>query len=307
MTRKFTILMATYNGEKYLKEQLDSIYSQDYKHWALYISDDGSKDNTLNILYDYNKLLNNKFVILDGPKQGFCQNFLSLCNKVEPKTDFYVWSDQDDIWLHNKLSHILNILDPIDNKIPVLYSGRTILVDKNNNQYGLSPLLNYKPLEFKNSLVQCCGGGNTMVFNRPALELIKLGYKSDLFSHDWWAYQIISGSGGKIIFDVIPLVRYRQHESNLIGIKFSFNSKLYRLNNLISRIYRKRIEKNLNTLSLYNKYLTDDNKQVLNNLLIVHNSNNPLKRLLLLYKTKIYRQNFHHQLALYLMALFKLI
>jgi glycosyltransferase involved in cell wall biosynthesis len=305
---KVSILMATYNGADYLLEQLNSIKNQDFKNWTLFVSDDGSTDNTLNMLNEYKlTIFKDKLVLLNGPHNGFCQNFLSLCANVNPKSDYFVWSDQDDIWLPNKLSQILNLLTPINNQTPALYSGRTILVDKNNNQYGLSPLLNSKPLGFENSLVQCYGGGNTMAFNRAALNLIKLGFNLKLLSHDWWAYQIVSGAGGVVIYDPEPTVRYRQHSNNIVGSNLGLKAKFERLIAVIKGEYKNNIGKNLKALSLYSNLLTDNNKLILNNFLMSHNSKNPFSRVLFLKRSKIYRQNLIQQLALYCMSFFNLL
>ena len=110
------ILMCTYNGEQYLKEQLDSIESQDYKNWTLYVNDDGSKDNTLNILKSYQKKWGVKrMYIRQGPQKGFCQNFMQIITDKKIKADFYFLSDQDDIWMTYKLSHTLKKLSKFDN------------------------------------------------------------------------------------------------------------------------------------------------------------------------------------------------
>ena len=99
---QIAILMATYNGEKYLGEQIDSILAQSYQDWHLYIHDDGSRDNTAAILRQYATDYSEKITILDYPSQGgACRNFLSMLEKVD--APYYMFSDQDDIWLHEKI------------------------------------------------------------------------------------------------------------------------------------------------------------------------------------------------------------
>ena len=124
--------MCALNGEAYVKEQLDSIKNQDYKNWKLYVSDDGSSDQTLNILKDYQNRWGKSILhILKGPGQGFQSNFLSLITSKKIKADLYFLSDQDDIWMSHKLSHTIKKLSQFDHANPLLYCGRTTYVSSN--------------------------------------------------------------------------------------------------------------------------------------------------------------------------------
>ena len=99
------ILLCTYNGAKYLKEQLNSIESQTYTNWRIIVSDDGSTDETLTLLHDYqNKWGTSKLEIRKGPQLGFCKNFLSLACDPTIRADYYCFCDQDDVWLDEKIS-----------------------------------------------------------------------------------------------------------------------------------------------------------------------------------------------------------
>jgi len=112
---KIAILMCTYNGEQFLNEQLDSIQNQNYKNWTLYVNDDGSKDKTLNILKAYQKKWGiKKIIIRRGPQKGFCQNFFQIINDKKINADLYFLSDQDDVWMPNKLSHTLKKISKLD-------------------------------------------------------------------------------------------------------------------------------------------------------------------------------------------------
>ncbi|MDR1608873.1 MAG: glycosyltransferase family 2 protein [Deltaproteobacteria bacterium] len=304
---KFSILMCTYNGSEFLTEQLDSIYNQNSQDWVLYVSDDGSTDETINILNSYKSIWGEKLTIFNGPQSGFCQNYLSLCARVSPQTDYFVWSDQDDIWLPNKLSRALELMDPLGQTTPVLYCAQTILVDRHNQQYGLSPQLYSHLTGFRNSLIQCSGGANTMVFNRSALNLIRTGYQSKLPSHDWWAYQIVSGAGGQVIYDNTPTLRYRQHGKNLVGTFTGLKPKIQRVRYIFGKNYKIDIDQNINALVLNESLLTEDNKKILHDYIRVHNSKNPLTRVKYLKRSKIYRQNFVEQMSLYLFAFFNLL
>jgi glycosyltransferase involved in cell wall biosynthesis len=164
------ILLCTYNWAKYLAEQLDSLETQTHQNWLIIASDDGSTDQTLEILQQYQaKWPSGKLAIRSGPQKGFCQNFLSLACDPEIKADYYAFCDQDDVWLPEKLSiALVNIVFNQQLNIPYLYCGRTYYVTDNLKPYGISPLFVFPP-SFRNALVQGIAGGNTMVFN-PALK-----------------------------------------------------------------------------------------------------------------------------------------
>ena len=99
------ILLGTYNGEKFLEAQLDSLEAQSVTNWTLYVSDDGSTDATLDIIHRYqSKWGTDKIRYRLGPQKGFAQNFLSLACDTSIKADYYAFCDQDDVWLPEKLS-----------------------------------------------------------------------------------------------------------------------------------------------------------------------------------------------------------
>ena len=105
------ILMGTFNGEKYIREQLDSIAAQSHKNWRLVMSDDGSTDRTLEIARRWAEEVGEDRVdIVDGPRQGFAQNFLSMACDPSLNADFYAFCDQDDVWMPRKLEVALSHL-----------------------------------------------------------------------------------------------------------------------------------------------------------------------------------------------------
>lgn len=229
-TATVAILMCTYNGESFLAEQLASFERQVYRSWTVYASDDGSQDGTLDLLKMSSAQWElGRLQIVEGPRRGFVANFLSLTCQTDIKAEFYAWADQDDVWKEDKLQKALAWLKSIPAHIPALYCGRTELIGESGVSFGYSPKFRLAP-NFSNALVQNIGGGNTMVFNQAARALLQeAGDKLIIPSHDWWAYQLVSGAGGLVHYDPVPTVLYRQHAENLVGTNSSWFARLKRL------------------------------------------------------------------------------
>jgi glycosyltransferase involved in cell wall biosynthesis len=258
------ILLCTYNGQAYLREQLDSLELQTYKNWVLYTSDDGSLDNTLEILKEYQRKWGlGKLFIRNGPQKGFCQNFLKLACDSEIKANYYAFCDQDDIWMPRKLEISLKTI--ISNEIegrPFLYCGRTCYVDDSLKVIGVSPLFVF-PKNFQNALVQSIAGGNTMMFNDSTRSILKFAGPVEVASHDWWLYQLVTGVDGDVFYDLIPQVLYRQHLFALVGGNNSFRAKLIRLIQLLQGRFRRCNEINLIALTQIKEIFTKRNQETL--------------------------------------------
>lgn len=254
------IFLCTYNGARFLAEQLDSLEAQTHKNWVVIASDDGSSDQTLEILQQYQaNWPAGKLTIRNGPQKGFCRNFQYLAADESISADFYGFCDQDDVWFPEKLGRALDVLKGISREIPTVYGARTQLIDEGGELLGHSPLFPLTP-SFENALVQSIAGGNTMVFNDAAKRVIAIDPHYEIVSHDWWAYLVITGIGGLFIYDPIPTTLYRQHKANIIGGKKGFFKKFARLNSLLSGNLQKWIEgRNLALVSISNK-LTPKNQ-----------------------------------------------
>jgi len=147
--------MGTYNGEKFLAEQLDSISAQTHSNWRLISSDDGSSDRTLNILKDYQTLWGgDRLEIRQGPCDGFCANFMSLASDPSIQADFYAFSDQDDVWFPEKLQTAISAIeDSEDREIPHLYCGRSVYNSEALEPCGESAWFSF-PKKFRNGAFQ---------------------------------------------------------------------------------------------------------------------------------------------------------
>jgi len=258
------ILLCTMQGQCYLREQLDSIVKQTHSNWAIWVSDDGSDDDTHVILNEYQtKLGESRFTIHSGPSDGFVANFLSLACKASITADYYAFADQDDIWESDKLTRALQWLQTVPNHLPALYCGRTRIVDSNNQDIGFSPLFT-RPPTFTNALVQSLAGGNTMMFNNAARRFLRrAGPDVKVVAHDWWVYMVVAGCGGRIFYDPVPKVRYRQHDNNLVGTQRGWSAGMVRLRMLFLRRFQNWNDINIDALQNIRIHLTPENKQAL--------------------------------------------
>jgi glycosyltransferase involved in cell wall biosynthesis len=301
---KVAILLCTYQGQKYLHEQLNSFVAQTHKNWELWVSDDGSKDGTHAILAEAIKdWAPGKISVHNGPQEGFCANFLSLTCKADIKADYYAYSDQDDIWKPEKLARAVAALKTVPQGVPALYCSRTRVVDADDKPICMSPLFEKTP-SFANALMQNIGGGNTMVFNEAARQLlIAAGDQVKVVVHDWWAYLLITGCGGQVFYDPIPTVRYRQHGGNLVGMSSSWPARIKRIVLMLQG--RLREWNDLNVAALQSVYgrLAPRNQEVLNQFMVARQL--PLQqRLVGLMRSGVYRQTLYGKLGLIAAAVF---
>ena len=258
--------MSTYNGEKFLADQLDSIQNQTHQNWRIIISDDCSVDNTLSIVKKYQEKWGfDRLEIRKGPQQGFSQNFLSIACDENIRADLYAFCDQDDVWFADKLSRAVayfNDSSTPESTLPRVYCTRTKIVDEQLNIIGLSPLF-MLPRSFRNALVQSIAGGNTMVFNQITKELFEKTGMQKIVSHDWWLYQIAKGAGGVVFYDTEPSLLYRQHANSIIGANTSFRARVGRITYVLNGRFKEWNDINLDALSNVQHLFTKDSQDIL--------------------------------------------
>ncbi|WP_213993477.1 glycosyltransferase family 2 protein [Sodalis sp. dw_96] len=302
--RKVAILMGTYNAQKFLERQLDSIAAQSWQEWSVWISDDGSRDESLSIIAAFQRKWGaNRLVLLAGPQKGFAENFLSLVCNPTITADYYAYADQDDIWETDKLTRALDILRNNDEGLPAMYCSRTRLIDEFDRELGLSPLFTKQP-SFANALTQSLGGGNTMIFNQAARKLLFEAGRVTVISHDWWTYLVVSGCGGCVIYDDYPSVRYRQHSNNLVGTNNGWRNKMIRARRLWRGEFKRWIDCNVLALQHISKKLKRENAWRLHQFIMAR-SIWLLPRLIVLKQSGIYRQTLLGNLGLIFAAIFK--
>lgn len=215
------VLMSTYNGERYLREQLDSILKQDICEWAeltLMVRDDGSSDTTVSILEEYSKTTNGQVSFYTGENLRTAGSFWNLVNTAKD-CDYYAFADQDDVWFKDKLSRAVNKLEK-KGAGPLLYCSEYTAVDAELNSINIIHDELNKFTDFPHSLLFSTAPGCTFVFNEAARrELVKYDMKRfPTEIHDWLAHRIIALKG-RVFFDRKPSMYYRQHGDNVIGMQ----------------------------------------------------------------------------------------
>lgn len=258
------ILLGTHQGERFLASQLDSIARQTWSQWEVWASDDHSTDATWEILSAYRTEWGDERLKLHrGPARGFCANFLALACDARIQAELFAFCDQDDVWDEDKLERAVRWHRTIPDGIAALYCGRTRLIDIEGRDIGHSPLFS-RPVTFRNALVQSIAGGNTMVLNRAARALLmEAGRDVDVQTHDWWAYMVVAGCGGRVHYDPEPAVGYRQHEGNLVGSNASFSGRVRRAVRLLEGRFRNMNDRNIAALRRLRHRLTTENAAIL--------------------------------------------
>ncbi len=225
------VLLSSYNGEKYIEEQIESILDQKDVDLALIIRDDSSTDNTRNVLKSY--MTNSRITIKYGVNRlGASQSFLSLL-KCSAKYDYISLSDQDDIWPESKLKEAIKQIEQNNTKKePVVYASSVYLCDTKGDVFSVwksKPKKKFSEAIFQNSLM-----GNTIVFNKEFCSLLNsFDLPKRLIMHDWWIYLTATMLNAKILYDETPRNKHRQHPKNTVGVKNLVNAINSNLNELI--------------------------------------------------------------------------
>lgn len=218
------ILLTTYNGEKYIAEQLDSLINQDYRQWRLIVRDDGSADSTVSILECYRARYPDNVVIIsdDEGNVGIVQSFSFLM--VESSAEYVAFCDQDDIWQPEKLSKQLSVIEHAEKKYgintPILIQSNLcvvndrleVLSDSFWTYQNLDPsLMNDLQVLLLHNYVTGCA----CFINKKLCDLAS-PLPDEIIMHDWWL-GLVALTSGQIILMEERLVLYRQHESNQVG------------------------------------------------------------------------------------------
>lgn len=244
---ELAILLATYNGERYLQEQIDSLYSQTYKNWSLFIHDDGSTDSTLEII-NKNASKHDNIIVLNYPShKGAKENFFSMLQTVDAA--YYMFCDQDDVWVENKIAVSIKRMHELEkqfnnSEIPIIVhsdlyvvNSNMELVDKSFWHYsGIRPdyINNFERLMPCNLVTGC-----TMLINQKA-KYVSFSYsRKYAHMHDAWITACVMKVGGIVSEIKTPLVYYRQHLGNFIGANKQHPFRVVYIIKNLNDIYKK--------------------------------------------------------------------
>ena len=232
------ILLATFNGERFLPEQIESIINQSYTDYSILASDDNSSDCTFEILRSYESVMGEKIKVVQSNTHSAKENFYNLLDMAD--AEYIALCDQDDFWESDRLKKSLEAIQRLERRYgketPILVHSDLEIVDENLNSKnkkmseltGISEAIKYAKKEskylytisteksFSRYLVENNITGNTVIINKALLDIYKRPEVS--FMHDWWL-GLIAFTFGKVGFLNECLVKYRQHENNELGAK----------------------------------------------------------------------------------------
>lgn len=306
MSENITILMATWNGTRFLQAQLESLRAQSWPDIDVVVSDDGSTDGTVEIIESFARTWNKgRFQIIPGPRLGFAENFRWLIRHADVRGEYVAFCDQDDIWKPDKLADAVAWLSEGPADSLRLRCGRTEITPTDGERV-MSPLFP-RPPSFRNALVQSIAGANTMVMNRAAFDVVrKASERTDFVSHDWWCYLVVTGAGGTVHYSPVPDILYRQHEGNLVGSNTSISARFARMVRLFKGQFRSWTDRNIAALDQCADLLTPESRAVLETFRKVR-SKWLFRRLLALRKSGVYRQTRMGQVSLFAACILRLV
>ena len=214
--KKIVILMSTYNGEKYISDQIESIMRQKTSaDILLKIRDDGSKDDTCEIIEEKQSKYPGKIILIKGENIGYNNSFFYLIKNISG-FEYYALSDQDDVWLEDKIETAIKNIEEQDYGGPLLYASRSFLVYDDLVPQGQTREMK-QLLNFYNTIIQNICPGHTQVFNSNLLLLLQKKIDVDqIYVYDSWICNIAM-LYGKVIFDNNSHTYYRQHSNNQLG------------------------------------------------------------------------------------------
>lgn len=292
------ILMGTFDGARWIAEQLDSFLGQTHPYWTLWVSDDGSTDDTCAQLEAFAKSNPGRVAkILDGPRQGSAANFLHLLCHPDLPPGIVALSDQDDVWLPRKLERAVEQLNAAGSA-PCVWSARYMIGSTDLRASSASELWTRGP-SLENALVQNILSGHTLTLNPAALALVRSAGRQKVRHHDWWIYLVMMACGARSILDPEIVLNYRQHSSNVIGERFSLVAKYKRFFALMQGEMGDLIKENLEALHAAQSLPITASAD---GLLHYWQYSKSRSRLRLLWDLKIHRQSRKETALLYLAA-----
>jgi len=225
MVAKVSVILSSFNGARYLPEQLDSLLGQSYSNLWIQVRDDGSCAATRAILESYAAQHANIGVSF-GERLGIVNSFFHLLTHANDTSEYFALCDQDDVWYPDKVERAVSKLSAVDRGVPALYCSRQEYVNHHLDHLGYSRVPPRAPL-FQNALVENIATGCSVVLNRAARDMIVSQLPRRCIMHDWWCYLVVAAFG-TVIYDAYPGVKYRLHGANDTGAAVSLREDFVR-------------------------------------------------------------------------------
>lgn len=297
------VVLSTFNGARYLTEQLNSLINQTYQNVQIIVRDDGSEDETCEILKGFSQEYGRVNVLCEH-NIGVVGSFLRLLELVPSDTDYVALCDQDDVWSEDKIERAISMIGEVEPGCPAMYCGAVEVVDENLNYIRVEKLAKREP-SLENALVQNVAIGCTTMINRAALRLVtgKKVSVSEILMHDWWLYQVISAFG-TVLFDNAPKTQYRQHGGNVIGSSSGVKLWVDRIERQLgpnNRVIRRQAKE---LLRAYGSEMCAKNCRLVSEFLVRTADNNIGGRLAYALRTPVYRQSRVDDLVLRALIVF---
>ncbi len=212
---KVNVVISTYNGEKYIQEQLSSLFGQEYQNIDIYVRDDGSGDKTIQILQKYAE--SGQIVLLKGENVGYCKSFMKLLEMTE-EGDYWAFCDQDDIWYPDKVRLAVEWMESQRQDKPLLYYSLSKMIDEQGNKLGIEKPPK-KALNFYRAMTGTFGVGFSMVINKALREEMLKCNPEKVHAHDWLAGAVALGFG-KVHVNQKICAKYRRLDTSVTRISF---------------------------------------------------------------------------------------
>ena len=295
MAAMVTLLMALHNGAAYLPEQLQSLLAQTHSEWRLAVRDDGSTDGSSELMDDFARYFPpGRVAFLRGKRIGHVAGYLSLLAQQSDTPGWLAFADQDDVWLPERLANGLEYLSQANG--PALTAARVLRVASDLSGPRVTGFANPRP-SFANSLVENIAPGNTILLNPAAAVLLVQAARRVLaagvlpVAHDWWAYQMVMGLGGVVLFDPRPALLYRQHGANAVGANAGLRASAVRLHRVWTGASARGARANLAALKVVEEMLTPEARDLISAFDALERAGGPFARLEHIRQIGLYRQH----------------
>ena len=269
-----SVLLSTYNGHKFIRELVESVLAQEGVNVKLQVRDDGSSDDTIEILKSYN---DSRISVRTGDNLKPALSFLTLLRECDD-SDYYAYCDQDDFWYPNKLITAIKELQNIN--APALFISTYDVCDEHLNKMFTFDMKFDEPLRLQDILLYRAPSACNMVFNHGLREVINRSHPSFVRMHDFWTLIVTLSHDYQIITKDIPLIKYRQHEDEQIGITPTFMTRLKRLVRSSNKGENERWRQAKEAYEAYKDEISEDKKDILETLIDYRKSKENKRNLL---------------------------